>query len=411
MASDPLLKLVFVAPFGIRPKGTVIARMLPLAVELQALGHSVVIVAPPYTNPEDSGKTEVLRGVRLVNIRLSFAWKPVAAWLMAWRMFCAALAERPAVVHLFKPKGYGGVAVMLMLCARRLGLRMPQIMVDTDDWEGRGGMNDLHDYSSLEKRVFAFQEQWLLPRAAAVTVASRGLEVMVAALGVPAGSLFYLPNCVQNTAPGNGLWVRQKLGIPVESPVVLLYTRFFEFSQEKLHAVFAELFQRVPAVRFLVVGKGRNNEEELLFLAARAKGFSRALVMAGWVEPKELPDYLAAGDVAIYPFADTRINRTKCPAKITELLLAEVAVVADHVGQLAEYVRPGLSGELCDPDDWLEMASKAADLLHDPARRKSLAKAGRSRMLADFRWEAQAVSLSRYYRKILAGVITGPGGR
>ncbi len=41
------MKIVFLAPFGIRPKGTVIARMLPLAVELQKIGHSVTIIAPP----------------------------------------------------------------------------------------------------------------------------------------------------------------------------------------------------------------------------------------------------------------------------------------------------------------------------------------------------------------------------
>jgi len=47
------MKIVFLAPFGIRPKGTVIARMVPLAAGLCALGHEVVIVAPPYTNTED----------------------------------------------------------------------------------------------------------------------------------------------------------------------------------------------------------------------------------------------------------------------------------------------------------------------------------------------------------------------
>ena len=41
------MKIVFIAPFGIRPKGTVIARMIPLAAGLQGLGHRVTIVAPP----------------------------------------------------------------------------------------------------------------------------------------------------------------------------------------------------------------------------------------------------------------------------------------------------------------------------------------------------------------------------
>ena len=95
------MKIVFLAPFGIRPKGTVIARMIPLAVELQALGHEVVIVAPPYTNPEDSGKTEQVRGVKLCNVALGPKSKALSAPVLAWRMLRAALAEKPDLVHLF----------------------------------------------------------------------------------------------------------------------------------------------------------------------------------------------------------------------------------------------------------------------------------------------------------------------
>src|SRR6185369_6817002 len=149
------MKIVFMAPFGIRPKGTVIARMLPLAVELQRLGHEVVIVAPPYTNPEDSGKTEVMRGVRIINVRLPAGGKALRAPLLTWRLFRAALAQKPDLVHLFKPKGYGGLAAMLQIWCDRIGVRMPPLFLDTDDWEGGGGMNELHDYSTVEKRLYS----------------------------------------------------------------------------------------------------------------------------------------------------------------------------------------------------------------------------------------------------------------
>ena len=329
------MKIVFLAPFGIRPKGTVIARMIPLAAELQQLGHKVVIVAPPYTNPEDSGKEETVQGVLLRNIRLGPRHKVLAAPVLAWRMFRAVLGEKPDLVHLFKPKGYGGLAGMLLLALQRLGIRLPPLFLDTDDWEGEGGMNELHAYSSLEKRFYGFQEQWLIRRAAGVTVASRGLEAMAGGMGLAAERLLYLPNCVREMPRGNGAGLRGRLGIDRATPVVLLYTRFFEFSQEKLHWLFGDIHRQVPGVRFLVVGKGRANEEEQLAAAARSGGFAGSLIMAGWVEPEQLADYLAAGDVAVYPFADTLVNRCKCPAKLTELLLAGCPVVADRVGQLA----------------------------------------------------------------------------
>jgi len=395
------MKIVFLAPFGIRPKGTVLARMFPLAVELQAIGHEVSIIAPPYTNPEDSGKVETVRGVRLVNIGLSSGPQAVAAPLMAWGMFRSAMAEKPDLVHLFKPKGYGGLAAVLHLFLQRFGLRLPLLFVDCDDWEGKGGMSDLHPYSPLEKRLFQFQEEWLPLRAAGVTVASRTLQTKTWGMGIAPARVLYLPNCVEETTLGDGAAMRDRLGIPADAPVLLLYTRFFEFSQEKLHFLFAEIYRRIPQVRFLVVGKGRDNEEKLLLRAGAERGFSPALVMAGWVDPTELPDYLAAGDVAIYPFADTLINRSKCPAKLTELLRAEVAVVADNVGQLAEYIKPGVSGILCNPDDWQEMAEQAAELLLDRDKRQQLGKAGRRYLLMRYNWKDFTARLEAFYEESL----------
>ncbi len=391
------MKIVFLAPFGIRPKGTVIARMIPLAAELQGLGHRVTIIAPPYTNPEDSGKTEIVRGVTVRNITLGPGSGALIAPLLAHRIFWMAKEERPDLVHLFKPKGYGGIAAMVHLACRRLGFQLPPLLVDSDDWEGKGGMNDLTSYSPAEKIVFGVQEMWLPPRAAGVTVASRSLQTMIWGRGIPPVRVLYLPNGVDDIPPGDGSRVRKKLGIPLDAPLLLLYTRFFEFSQAKLHFLFTEIHRRFPSVRFLVVGQGRRGEEEQLLAAGREKGFFEALVMGGWLEPAEIADYLAAADLAIYPFDDTLVNRSKCPAKLTEILRAGVPVVADDVGQLAQYIKPGLSGILCHPDDWREMADQAVELLNDPLRSKALGAAGREYLLKNFTWKEYGEKLAAFY--------------
>jgi glycosyltransferase involved in cell wall biosynthesis len=379
-----MVKIVFLAPFGIRPKGTLLARMLPLAEALTRRGHKLAIVAPPYTNPEDSGREELAQGIRIVNIRLDSTYG-LTTLMLALRMYRAALAERPDLIQLFKPKGYGGLAAMFLTLARRLGFRLPPLLVDSDDWEGRGGMNDLLPYSFAERRVFAYQEQWLLARADAVTVASRELEKMVQTLAGPGKKVLYLPNGVVPARPGNGVRVRQQLGIALQAPVVLLYSRFFEFSQDRLHDLFADLHGKVPGIRFLVVGAGRLGEERQLLQAAQARGFEQALVMAGWIEPAELPDHLAAGDVALYLFDDTLINRTKCPAKLTELVNAGVAVVADSVGQLSEYL-PRENGTLCLPGDWQMMSRRTVELLDDSPQRESVAAAQLTHLHGLFPW-------------------------
>lgn len=393
------MKIVQLAPFGVRPKGTVIARMLPLAEALREYGHETVIIAPPYTNPEDSGKEETVRGIRLKNITLP-APPAMKTFLLARRMYRAAMAEKPDLIHLFKPKGYGGLAAMPLAMSRRAGRRLPPLVVDSDDWEGTGGMNDLLPYSRAQKWVFAFQEQWLLRRADAITVASRELERMITAITGPEKPVLYLPNGVVPARRGNGAAAREEFGIATDTPLVLLYTRFFEFGQRRLSDLFAAIHEQAPDARFLVAGAGRNGEEQDLLRIARQRGFDRALTLAGWVEPDRLPDLLAAGDVAPYLFDDTLINRTKCPAKLTELVNAGVAVVADRIGQLAEYL-PGRNDTLVEAGDWRSMADRIARLLSEPGLRRVVADEQYSHLHARFSWSGLVKPMDELARSLV----------
>jgi glycosyltransferase involved in cell wall biosynthesis len=181
--------------------------------------------------------------------------------------------------------------------------------------------------------------------------------------------------------------------------VVLLYTRFFEFSQQKLYRIFSQIHRQVPGVRFLIVGRGRKGEENRLLDAAKDGGFSDALVMAGWVEPADLPEYLSIGDVAIYPLDDTLVNRCKCPAKLTELLVNGIAVVADGIGQAKEYIHPANSESLCNAGDGEEMAAIAATLLTSPVSRRTLGESNRHYLLDNFNWHTYAIKLQNFYEE------------
>ncbi len=393
------MKTVFLAPFGIRPKGTLLARMLPLAMALKEAGHEAMIIAPPYTNPEDSGREETVQGIRLRNIRLG-APPAATTLLLGMRMYRAAMAEQPDLIQLFKPKGYGGLAAMYLALMRRLRPDLPPLLVDSDDWEGKGGMNDLLPYSPVQRLVFQIQEQWLLRRADAVTVASRELQRRVTDMTGGRQTVLYLPNGVTPGRRGDGALARQRFGIPADAPLVLLYSRFFEFKQQRLHDLFAEIHARVVGVRFLVLGAGRRGEEEQLLQAARQRGFDHALTMAGWVEPENLADLLAAGDVAPYLFDDTLINRTKCPAKLTELVNAGVAVVGDRVGQLCEYL-PESHDTLCAPGEWRRMAAQVVRLLEEPCLRRNLADEQYAHLRTLFSWSRLAEPLEQLLRSLV----------
>lgn len=386
------------APFGIRPKGTLSARMLPLAAEVQRHGYLLHIVAPAYLNPEDAATIRLIKGVTVEHVPLP-RLGTLAPLETALAMLRAALRARPVALHLFKPKGYGGIAALL---ARRVRPDLP-LIVDTDDWEGRGGWNDLAPYSRSMQAVFAWQERTLPRIAAGVTVASRTLQTQVWSFGVPQQQVWYVPNGVAAEPPAlpERAAARSLLGVG-DQPIVLLYTRFWEYDLRDIITVLLGLRAQRPDARLLVLGAGERGEERMLARLAQRAGVVDLLDQRGWSNAATIAAGMAAADVALAPFADTLMNRAKGMAKLLQLLHAGVPVVASRVGQAAEYIVDGRTGVLVPPDDdGGDLARAVLDLLADARRAHEIGRAGQRYVMAQFSWPRLADTLAEAYATVL----------
>jgi len=378
--------VVLVGPFGLRPRGTMSVRALPLARALVRRGYRVTLLLPPWQNPEDAGRCWEEDGVRLENVTLP---RSVPGWFHA--RLTAELVQRlhalqPDVVHVFKPKAYAGLVHWLTQ-------RRYPIVVDTDDWEGPGGWNALAPYPPPLKAFFAWQERWGLTHARAVTVASRALETLTWALGVPPARVHYLPNGVA--------WPFPPVTPLPAPPTLLLYTRFFEFDLQRLWRIVQRVRAALPEVRLLVIGQGLFGEEQRLLELAQKEGWT-GLEYAGWGELTALPGYFARAQVALYPFDDTLINRTKCPVKLLDLLAAGVPVVGDAVGQLTEMIRHGVSGLLVPAGDEAAFAEALLSLLQAPQQARAMGEQAAADVRLRFNWDRLAEKAAQVY----AGVKT-----
>jgi len=395
------VKVVMVGSFGLRKKGTMGVRALPMAQALAARGHSVTLLVPPWDTPSDAGFEIELGGVQVVNVALGPAIPLLSHLLTVLQLTWATLRRRPQVVHVFKPKAYGGGVAFLMWTLKLLRLCHARLVIDADDWEGAGGWNDLDDLPTPLKALVSWQERWGYRSCEALTVASRTLEGIAWSLGVPKRRVHYVPNGVQHWVTRASrearLRVREAHGLG-ERPVVLLYTRFFEFEPRRVVEVLARLRQRVRDYALLVVGSGLDADDEREFrqLLARA-GLLAATVFSGWVEMERLPDYFAAADVAIYPFDDTLVNRAKCAVKMIDLLAAGVPVVSDRVGQASEYIEHGETGVLVGPGDVEGFAEALAALLASPQQRALIGQRCREQVNARFAWDRLAESVENAY--------------
>jgi len=382
-----------IGPFGLRPKGTMSVRALPMARALAARGHAVRMILPPWDWPQDAGSKRQDAGLEIENIALPAGVPGLFHLNTTRRLVQRALDFQPDVIHCFKPKAYAGLVAWWLWQLKRLGRVKARLIIDTDDWEGAGGWNDLNSYSWAQKKMFAWQEQWGLTHNNGVTVASNALQSIVVSLGVKPAQVMYIPNGTVNSE----LEMRNaesSFRIPHSTlrsvPVgfrILLYTRFFEFKIERIIEVLCRVIEQVPEAKLVVVGKGFNGEEDRLLAQAAAIGLRGSIEYVGWIEASALPDYFAQARVAIYPFDDTLINRTKCSVKLIDLLSAGVPVVADAVGQNALVV----SGDV------EAMAQAVIELGRDRARADWLGRAAAQDMMARFSWDRLVLDVERIY--------------
>ncbi len=388
------MNIVMIGPFGLHTKSTMRERALPLAQALARRGHRLTMLLPPWDCPQDSGQVWQLGGVTVENVRLPASWPVGWPISLTVRLVRRALALRPQVIHCFKPKAYAGLSAWLLWQLRRLHLTNVRLVIDSDDWEGYGGWNDLEAYSRAQKWVFAWQEQWGLRHADAITVASRALQTIVWSMGIPANTVFYMPNAIMaDQIPAAPIHPE-----PTAPPTVLLYTRFFEFSLERVVKTFSMIQQSRPDVRFLIVGKGLFGEEKRFLDLCQTAGLGPAVDYRGWVSPETLPDLLAQAHLALYPFEDTLINRTKCAVKLRDLLAAGIPVVADAVGENAEMIVNRVSGLLVRPDAPHLMAEAAAELLEDSLLREKLGQGARHYVRECLVWERLVERAEMAYR-------------
>ena len=378
------MRLAFISPFGLTPKATLSHRILPIAKALKKKGHDVIVVSPPYTNPEASGLIENHIGVKLVNITLpGHAFYSLRIGLRLARVVRGFNPER---VYIFKPKGYSALAGMILWLT---GKRYP-FHLDIDDLESDKDLAKRMGYRCWERKFFRYQERWLLKRAKKITVAS---QYLMKFYGEKLGKekVHYLPN-----GPGDcrvpfgeaalrcALAPRDDLAIQGKK-IVLLYTRFTECLLKDI-VVFVRLFsKRCPKGLLLVVGESYGGEREKVAREIEREGLSDFVRFTGWVEREKLRDYLSPGEVAIYPMADTDFNRAKCSAKLIELMAMGKPIVASPVGEVCTYIKDGESGLLAKNIE--EMVEKVIELLEDREKAGKIGEGARRLLYNNFSWD------------------------
>jgi glycosyltransferase involved in cell wall biosynthesis len=394
------MKIAFIGGFAFSPKGTMRARAFPLAVELARLGHNVTMFLTPYDNPSDLGREWEQEWVHIRNMNCGPLGRTAFHTPLLKNLISEVKRFRPNVIHVFKPKGFAGAAASFWLFN---GIR--SLVLDCDDWEGRGGWSDVKPYPWLVKEYIDRQERSLIRNAPVVTVASRALEKRASELRGSSNSVVYIPNCGPSRAQkeaqrlartASPSEIRDRLALP-DGPIIL-YTGHFEPAED------LPFFCRCAATAASKTGASvvfAGNNADRVRLQEFFAAYSNVRVFFFPQLPyDEFLLLVRACDVAAFPYPDDAIHRAKCSARIVDYMAMGTPVVTSAVGQNCEYIVDGESGMLARPGDEGDFTGKLERLLHDPDLRETLGRNAQRRIEQKFHWGGQPLQqcLAAYSR-------------
>ena len=234
----------------------------------------------------------------------------------------------------------------------------------------------------------------IIPRAQAYLATSLAACENLARLGAAPERIVEAPQCHDVTWLANEADRLRPAAGP--RPPTILYVGFLNERKgvRQLLEAFEHIHRALPEARLILAGRGTLHRE----LADRAgrMGARRDVEFLDFVEPKRVPEVLAAADVFVLPSLEDTFG-----VVVVEAWASGLPVVCSRFAGAASYIRGPLDGLIVDPTQPAEMGKTIVDLLRQPEMRQRMAVRGKeiarqfdAPVVADRFRRARALALS-----------------
>jgi glycosyltransferase involved in cell wall biosynthesis len=232
----------------------------------------------------------------------------------------------------------------------------------------------------------------LLKAADVVACGSVEIAEQVGRLGVPEERLLVTPNGVDPemfSPERHGHEVRRRLGL--EGKFVIGWVgsfRKFHGLDMALEAM-KRIESEIPEATLLLVGDGLERahvEDTVRDLDLRN------VVMTGTVGYLEIPEHVAAMDVAVITDRGAGSFHYS-PLKLREYMAAGKTVIAPRIGEMARWLADGQDAVLVESGDIEGLAAAIQDLHGRPDLRARLGAAARRKILEQATWDIQLLRI------------------
>lgn len=369
-----------------------------LSLHLARQGHEVHVVTYPNYDPLDTTGLTIHR-VRLPftrpgPIRIGPAWdRPFYDALMIGKLIWMVRRHGIQIIHAHNYESAMIASIAKWVTGRPMIYNAVTNMRD-----------ELPYYPSMRPKWLARRLGALLdctvPKSGdVVMVLSDELKHYLVETGVSESRVLVIPPGVdvEMFQHADGAAARQRLGLSAETPVVT-YTGSLDPFQGLNHLIdaMARVVAEVPQAVLLLVNNIRNDaaRRELMAQAERC-GIAKRLLVVDETPLSELPDFLAAADVAVVP----RVSCPGYPVKLLNYMAAGKAIVSFEGS--AKSLCHGYNGYVARNGDVDDMAQGILMLLGNDELRATLGRRALESIEGVYDWGTLAHGTALVYRQML----------
>jgi glycogen(starch) synthase len=269
-------------------------------------------------------------------------------------------------------------------------------------YEVRSFWETVFSEKSLQYKLGRYVETRLCRKADAVIAIAQPMVDDIIARGISAAKVYKVPNGVDVDS-----------FVPLEKDHTLLSKHnlqgctvlgfigsFYRFEGlECLIQAMAEVAQRVPQARLVLVGGGE--EEQRIQQLSRQLQLTDKVICVGRVPHTEVLKYYSIMDILVYPRYSDRVTNLVTPLKPLEAMAMGKATIGSDVGGIRELLDNGNVGLLFEAGNVHDLADKITYMIHHARYRQELGEKGRDYILKQRSWEHIVPSYVKIYENIL----------
>ncbi|MDY6864654.1 MAG: glycosyltransferase family 4 protein [Halobacteriota archaeon] len=277
-----------------------------------------------------------------------------------------------------------GLPIIPFWFLKKIHLKKYKLVVDWDDWWGKGGLTTHSNQGMLIEEVATLLEEKIPILADRVTTGSSMLFERAISVGVKRENLLKIGNGsnVEYIKLLDKNEVRMRLGLNDQFTFCFAGSILVNF--EFLLKAFNELKKKTPEKFNLIV---ISQLEENHFKLIEKYNLKNEILYLGRVPYDNLIEYLGASDVLLLPRSNNLLDKCEFPARLGDYMASGRAILSNSVGEVESLLFESQSGLLADADDFENFCENALKLMSDKFLCEELGRNGRFFAENKFSWK------------------------